>query len=199
VSDTPNPAPAEQNTEPAGDSGEAASGPARETDNATMAELRILRKQLKDAQQRISAADKAAADKAKAEMTELERYKSEADQYRKQAEETQSRFLETQKSHAFKLAAHQAGAVDVNAALKLADLSTLEFEDGQVIGIESALKSLKKSSPYLFGVAANVSAGSGGGNPATGAPAVTTSQIAKMTKAELIAFEAKLARGEIKL
>lgn len=199
MSDNPTPAPAEQNTEPAGDGGEAASGPARETDNATMAELRILRKQLKDAQQRISAADQAAAEKAKAEMTELERYKSEADQYRKQAEETQSRFMETQKHNAFKLAAQQAGAVDVNAALKLADLSTVDFDGDQVTGVDAALKSLKKASPYLFGVTANVSAGSGGGNPATGAPAVTTSQIAKMTKAELIAFEAKLARGEIKL
>jgi hypothetical protein len=199
VSDTTTPAPAEQNTEPTGDSGEASSGPARETDNATAAELRILRKQLKDAQQRLSAADQAAAEKARSEMSELERYKTEADQYRKQAEETQSRFMETQKHNAFRLAAQAAGAVDVNAALKLADLSTVDFDGDQVTGVDAALKSLKKASPYLFGVAANVSAGSGGGNPATGAPAVTTSQIAKMTKAELIAFEAKLARGEIKL
>jgi CCR4-NOT transcriptional regulation complex NOT5 subunit len=199
VSDTPTPAPAEQNTEPTGDSGGAQSEPARETDNATAAELRILRKQLKDAQQRLSAADQAAADKARAEMTELERYKTEADQYRKQAEETQSRFMETQKHNAFKLAAHQAGAVDVNAALKLADLSTVDLDGDQVVGIDAAIKSLKKASPYLFGVTPQAVTGSGGGNPSDGAPRPTVQQMKDMSRDQFREFEAKVARGEIKL
>lgn len=193
----PTPAPAEQNTDPA-PSGEAQSGPARETDNSTQAELRILRKQLKDAQQRLLAHDQAAADKAKAEMSEIDRYKSEAEQYRKAAEETQNRFLESQKHNAFRLAAQQAGAVDVNAALKLADLSTVDFDGDQVIGVDAALKALKKASPYLFGVAPTPAASSGG-NPSSGAPSVAPADIRKMSRAELKEFEAKLARGEIKL
>jgi len=197
VSDETNPAPAEQNTDPVTD-GAAQSGPAKESDNAYQAEMRVLRKQLKEAQQRISAADLAAAERAKAEMSEVERYKSEAEQYKKQFEETQSRFVETQKHNAFKLAAHQAGAVDVNAALKLADLSTVDLDGDQVIGIEAALKSLKKASPYLFG-ATPAAAGSGGGNPPSGAPSLTSERLKGMSRAEMAELEQKLARGEIKL
>lgn len=191
------PAPAEQNTDPA-PSGEAQGGPAKDPDNASAAELRILRKQLKDAQQRLNAADQAAADKQKAEMTEIERYKAEAEQHKRDAEETRNRLAETRKHHAFKLAATQAGAIDVNAALKLADLSTLDFDGDQVIGVDAALKSLKKASPYLFG-AHPVSSGSGGGNPSSGAPALTPDKVRGMNRAQLAELEQQLARGEIKL
>jgi len=197
VSDDLTPAPAEHNTDPV-TAGETQGGSAKETDNASAAEMRILRKQLKDAQQRLSAADQAKAEKAKAEMTELERYKTEAEQYRKQAEETQTRFLETQKHNAFRLAAQQAGAVDVNAALKLADLGTLDFDGDQVVGIDAALKALKKSSPYLFG-SSQATVSSGGGNPSGGAPNVKSKDIASMTPDEYKAFRSKVASGEIKL
>ena len=198
MSDDSNPADAGEIDNNPAPAGEAQSGPARDTDNATAAELRILRKQLKDAQQRLSAADQAAADKAKAEMTELERYKTEAEQYRKQAEETNARFLETQKHNAFRLAATQAGAVDVNAALKLADLSTLDLDGDTVVGVDAAIKALKKSSPYLFGSTA-APASSGGGNPPSGAPTYTAEQISKLRGKDFDQFARDVRSGKIKL
>jgi len=170
VSDTPTPAPAEQNTEPTGDGGEAASGPARETDNATMAELRILRKQLKEREQRLSQFETAQAEKAKAEMSEVERLKAERDEAKQEAERTRSEVAAEKKANALRLAALKAGAHNPENILRLADLSALDLDGGQVNGVDSLIKGFQKSDPHLFGATTPVSTGSGGGNPRDGAP-----------------------------
>jgi hypothetical protein len=199
VSDTPTPAPAEQNTEPAGDSGEAASGPARETDNATMAELRILRKQLKERDQKLTAFEQAQAEKARAELTEVERHKQEAAQARAELESTRAEIASEKKANAFKLAAIQAGAKRPDLVLKLADLSTLELDGGKVIGVEALIKGLQKEAPELFSSGQVVAAGSGGGNPATGAPSLSARDIQKMTPAQYREYKADFLSGKIKL
>ena len=194
MSDTPNPAPAEQNTEPTGDGGEAASGPARETDNATMAELRILRKQLKERDQKLTAFEQAQAEKARAELTEVERHKQEAAQARAELESTRAEIASEKKANAFKLAAMQAGAKKPDLVLKLADLATLEFEGGKVIGVEALIKGLQKEAPELFS-SGQAAAGSGGGNPSGGAPSVKPKDIESMTPSEYKAWKEQFLRS----
>lgn len=196
MSDTPNPAPAEQNTEPTGDGGEkAASGPARETDNATMAELRILRKQLKERDQKLTAFEQAQAEKARAELTEVERHKQEAAQARAELENTRAEIASEKKANAFKLAAMQAGAKKPDLVLKLADLATLEFEGGKVIGVEALIKGLQKEAPELFSSGQVAAAGSGGGNPSGGAPSVKPKDIESMTPSEYKAWKEQFLRS----
>ena len=199
MSDTPTPAPAEQNTEPTGDSGEAASGPARETDNATMAELRILRKQLKERDQKLTAFEQAQAEKARAELTEVERHKQEAAQARAELESTRAEIDSEKNANALKLAAMQAGAKQPDLVLQLADLSTLEFEGGRVIGVDALIKGLQKEAPELFSSGQVAASGSGGGNPSDGAPRPSVQQMKDMSRDQFREFEAKVARGEIKL
>lgn len=200
MSDTPTPAPAEQNTEPTGDGGEkAASGPARETDNATMAELRILRKQLKEREQRLNSYETAAAEKAKAELSEVERLKAERDEARTQAEQTRAEVANERKANALRLAALKAGAHNPESLLRLADLSTIDLDGGTVTGVDAVIKGFLKSDPYLFGSSTPPATGSGGGNPSGGAPSVSPADISKMSRAEFNELEGKLARGEIKL
>lgn len=181
---------------PAGDATTTQTGSSRDaSNNASAAELRILRRQLKEAQQRLSAVDEAAAEKARAEMTELERYKSEAEQYRKQFEDLQARSIESQKHSAFKLAAQAAGAVDMDAAIKLADLSKVQVDGDQVAGVDSAIEALRKARPYLFGTATTAEASSSGSNPKTGAPGDLTREMLRSASREQFAEIAR-ARGD---
>lgn len=79
------------------------------------------------------------------------------------------------------LAAQRLGIVDPEAAYRLLDLSSLEYDDaGQPTNLEQALKQLVAKKPYLAGQG-QLSAGAPT-NPATGGPArtgtFTASQIA---------------------
>lgn len=158
--------------------------------NALAAQLRKATKQLKQFEQR-------EAERAKLELSEVDRLRAEANEYKQRLEQQQSQFAESQKRNAFTLAAQQAGAVDPNAAWKLADLTGIELDDsGSVQGVDVALKALKKSSPYLFGVAPTSTASSGG-NPSAGVPKVTAKKIEAMSPAEYREFRSKVAAGEI--
>lgn len=200
MSDTPTPAPAEQNTEPTGDGGEkAASGPARETDNATMAELRILRKQLKERDQKLTAFEQAQAEKARAELTEVERHKQEAAQARAELENTRAEIASEKKANAFKLAAMQAGAKKPDLVLKLADLSTLEFEGGRVIGVDALIKGLQKEAPELFSSGSTTATGTGGGNPADGVPKPSPKDFSHLRGRAFDDYAKDVATGKIKL
>lgn len=207
MSDSLNPAPAGDNNTDATGEPEAGAGsppsPESPDANALAARLRKREKELQQAQQKLQQLEQAQADKAKADMSEVERYKSEAEQYRKQVEETQARFQESQRHSAFRFAAQQAGVIDVDAALKLADLSVLEFDGDEVTGADAAVKALKKSKPYLFGSTPPPnSSGGGGANPASGAPqgrTLSAKQIEAMSTAEYAKIKPLIASGEIKL
>lgn len=188
----PTPAPAEQNTDPA-PSGEAQSGPARETDNSTQAELRILRKQLKEREQKLASFEQAAAEKARAEMTEVERYKSEAEQARLELEKTRSEVTNERKANAFRLAAIQAGVSKPDVLLRLADLSGLEIENGQVVGVDTLIRGLRKEVPEMF--VAQTTAAASGGNPRDGVPKDMTVEMLRTASRDQFADIAR-ARGD---
>lgn len=192
---TQDPAPAGAETNPEHNSGGGESGHSGPDPNALAAELRKARKQLKQLEQR-------EAERAKAEMTELDRLKAERDEAMSALESERTRSSESTKRNAFRMAAIKNGAVDPEAALKLADLSGLEIaEDGTVTGVEDVIKGLKKSyaSLNLFGSAPPHSAASGGGNPSNGAPKVTAKKIEEMSNDEYRKWRESVIRGEVKI
>jgi len=63
----------------------------------------------------------------------------------------------------------ELGIVDLEAALKLADLSDVKItEDGKVEGLKEALEAVLEAKPYLRGQVAPVGRGALGGNPPRG-------------------------------
>lgn len=199
-----NPAGEGQAADPATqDAGETQGGSRDSGGDATAAELRRTRKALEKANQEIAGFKKAQADKETADLSELDRYKAENGTLKSQIEDLTSKGAEREKHNAFRLAAKDAGVVDVKAALKLADLSVLDFEGEDVVGVDVALKALRKSSPYLFGsTSALAAANDGGGNPSGGAPrgrTLTAKQLADMPMADYAKVQPKIASGEITL
>lgn len=162
--------------------------------DALAARLRKAEKQLQQTQNQLAQHQRAAEEKAKAEMTELDRVKAEKQEVESKLEATNQRFLESAKRNALKLAAKDAGARNVDAALKLADLSLLEVDDdGNVSGAEVAVKKLKKDFEFMFGLAAT--GGSGGANPGTGAPgSPSAEEIRKMNPRQLTEYKKSLRR-----
>lgn len=102
----------------------------------------------------------------RANMTEAEKARAERDDASKRAEQLESELRETRIRGRFETAAIKAGAVDPEAAFKLADLSKVK-DDGA--GIDQALADLKKSKPYLFG-GQKIATGSAGGASASSTP-----------------------------
>lgn len=127
---------------------------------------------------------------SEAEQLKARLAKAEADRDAAAAKLTQ-RTLQ----HRFEAAAAKAGAVDPDAAFKLADLSGVEIdEEGNVTGLEAALAELKKTRKFLFG-APSGSVGSAGGNPPGGAPGQLTA--AKLRTMDPTGPEFKQAMADI--
>jgi hypothetical protein len=64
---------------------------------------------------------------------------------------------------------------------------------------DALVKALQKDVPELFSSSATPATGSGGGNPATGAPSVSRLDIEKMTPAQYREYKANFLAGKIKL
>lgn len=195
MSEHQDPAPAgDPNPAPAGETG----SQSRESGNDGLAaELRIARKQLKEAQAKITSFESAASESERAKLGEVDRYKAEAADWKAKFESATTRSESLLKSSAFRFAAHQAGVVNVEDALKLADLSEVVVDGDQVHGVDAALKSLLKGRQYLLGRTAPATS-NGGGNPGTGAPELTKEQLRKMSPAERRELQKKALSGEWK-
>lgn len=164
--------------------------------------LRKLRKQEKE----LESLRNSEADRKNAELSDVERYKKQVADL---TSENNSLKLESKKTalrYAFEDAAREAGAVDTEAAYKLADLSGVEFgEDGKPIGIKEALKSLKDSRQFLFGAQKPVvppgGVANGGGNPSAGNPAatqvLTEQMIRTMSKEDFAKVHEQIAGGRL--
>lgn len=101
-------------------------------------------------------------------MSESERHKAERDEAKADAERHKAENKTLRISRALENAAQKAGAHDLDAVAKLADHSRLQVDDnGDVLGVEAALKDLQKNRPYLFGHPPRPSTGSGGGRTTT--------------------------------
>ena len=121
--------------------------------------------------------------------------KAAADAVKKAGEEAAGKIKEAQTAAdqrviraELKAAAIKAGMIDLDG-LKLADLSKvkLDAETGEVVGADELMVAMKKSKPYLFGVA-NSSTSGDPPNPASQKPKKAT----EMSKEEYAAAKAAL-------
>ncbi|PTG09735.1 hypothetical protein BU647_02770 [Staphylococcus chromogenes] len=105
--------------------------------------------EIKDLKAEITNRDKQIADLEKSVKDESEIQK-ELDKVKKENADWQTKYEETQLNSAIKLAVAK-DANDANDVLLMLDKSNLELqEDGNVKGLEDAVKALQESKPYLF-------------------------------------------------
>lgn len=105
--------------------------------------------EIKDLKTEITNRDKQIADLEKSAKDESEIQK-ELDKVKRENADWQTKYQETQLNNAIKLAVAK-DANDANDVLLMLDKSNLELqEDGNVKGLEDAVKALQESKPYLF-------------------------------------------------
>lgn len=113
--------------------------------------------------------EKALKAQQRAALSDAERFKLERDEAVQRAEkvETQSRqFLINSRLEAALL---KAGSHDPEAAARLADFNKITVtEEGQILGIDTAVADLKRNKQYLFGPPQRPAVGSPGGIPLGG-------------------------------
>lgn len=128
--------------------------------------------QLKEKLESLTALEKAEEDRKKEEMSEAERLKAEKDEAAKKAEEASESAKKATESankrildSEIRSIARSLNANDVNDVLKLIDREGVEIDDeGNVKGVEEAVKALKDAKPWNFKASVGVDA-SGGSNP----------------------------------
>lgn len=166
-------------------------------------EVGYLTRKLQEAEKKAADFERAEADRKKAELSETERLKAEKAEADARAAAAEQRAKDTLLRTRFELAATKAGAVDSEAAYKLADLSQVTVgEDGTVQGLDAAVEALKTSRAFLFGTTKPGAVGSGGGNPGgdtSGAKKYDADAIKRMSAQEFAKFQADVAAGLIKI
>ncbi|MFJ5716539.1 phage scaffolding protein [Neobacillus sp. NPDC093127] len=117
--------------------------------------------------------EKAEADRKKSQMDEAERLKLEKEEADKKALDAEEKVKKAQEAAnqrilntEIKSIARALNANDPTDVLALLDKSSIEIDDeGDVKGVEEAVKALKETKPWMFKAAIGADAG-GGGNPA---------------------------------
>lgn len=102
--------------------------------------------------------------------------------YKQKAEDAENRYKQELLNRQIQAEATKQGAVDLEAVLKLIDRDTVQFDDdGNVSGVEEAVKGLLESKSYLKGGTQTQDIGSGtnpsGDGGSTGVKTFTRSQI----------------------
>jgi len=141
-------------------------GPDNPDKSFSQAELdRILKNRLE--RERKKWQEEAEERERKAKMDETERLKSEKEEAEKKAEQLEEAANKRLIAAEAKLKASELGITDPNAAVKLADFADVEVsEDGNVTGVEDALKLAVEQYPILKQAAQNTTPGAGrGSNP----------------------------------
>jgi len=160
----------------------------------TQALLRKLRK----AEKEIESLRSVEQQRKESELTEAERWKKKAEQAEELLKSSADKMRQQTLKHRFEALASKAGALDVEDAFRLADLSSVEVdEDGNVTGLDDVIATLRKTKKYLFGQSTPAAPG---GNPPTGSPGqITPERLRQMTPAEFAQLNNDLMAGRIKL
>lgn len=109
-----------------------------------------LQEQLDKANKELENRDKQITDLQKAKDGDNQELKDKLDQYKQENAQYQADMKELKLNNAIKLAVAKE-ANDANDVLLMLDKSNLELqEDGNVKGLEDAVKALQESKPYLF-------------------------------------------------
>lgn len=114
--------------------------------------LKKANKEAKDRRLKLKKLEKAEAERAKAEMSDLEKMQTELDAATAERDSLKAGLTEVTIRHAFHQAANALGFVDPDDAYDLVDRSEIEFDEEtlEVTGIDKLLKALAKAKPYLL-------------------------------------------------
>lgn len=184
------------------ESGKSGGGPPASGGDQNQAFARLQR-ELRQAQKERD--DFKAADEARktADLSDSERWKKTAGETEAQANQLKAELKTTRMQHRFETAAAKAGAVDPQDLWRLADLSSLEYDEktGKVEGVDDLVKALKAAKPYLFGTSTPPGLGSAGGNPSggSGAKTLTSEQVKAMDAKSFAQLQLDVAAGRVKL
>jgi hypothetical protein len=138
----------------------------------TLREARALRREAAQARGRIAGFEEAERTRQQQGLTELERERARATAAETALETERANLRNERLSIRIETAAARLGFIDPEAAVRLLDRSSIEFdEQGNPKGLDKALKDLLSAKPYLKGQAqgsANAGEGNRGGAAPTG-------------------------------
>lgn len=177
--------------------GEQQSAPREQT--AQENQIQALTRKLRKYEQQEAARLKAEQERQAAEMSEVDKLRHRLTELEQERERLVATHRQQTMQHRFEAAARAAGALNPTAAWKLADVGSLDLdESGQVVGLDAALASLRKSDPYLF---APPPVQSAGGNPpgGNGAPRLTPEAIRTMSREDFAKLQDQLKSGALKI
>jgi hypothetical protein len=131
-----------------------------------------------------------------ANASEIEKAIKRAEDAEARAKAASERATESARRAAVVAQATKAGAVDPDAVLALLPKDSVTVgDDGQVTGVEDAIKALLESKPYLVGSTASAgatgSADGGARNAGNGAAQLSRDDLKTMTSAEIVKAKAE--------
>ena len=143
---------AEQEQQAEGQEPEAKSEPEtfeREYVEGLRSEAKGYRLKLRDAEKRVENLETRLTELEDKDKPELERLVAEKQRLEKTLEEREKEIVNSAVNASIKVSAANLNVVDVDAAAALLDKSELDYVDGQVTGVDKALKKLVKDKPWL--------------------------------------------------
>lgn len=154
-------------------------------------QVQALLRKLRNAEKERDALKQADEQRAQSQLSEVDKWKAKAQKHETETNSLLQQLRTERIQNRLEAAAAKAGAIDVDAVRKLADLSSVDIDDeGKVIGIDAVIAELKKSRKYLFGDPSQP-VGNAGGNPPSGPPStkVTEEQLRTMTSQQFADYQ----------
>lgn len=154
-------------------------------------QVQALLRKLRNTEKERDALKQADEQRAQSQLSEVDKWKAKAQKHESETSTLLQQLRAEKIQNRLEAAAAKAGAVDVDAVSKLANLSNVDIDDdGKVTGIDAVIAELKKSRKYLFGDPSQP-VGNAGGNPPSGPPStrVTEEQLRTMTSKEFAEYQ----------
>lgn len=110
----------------------------------------------------------------RASMSDADRYKAERDEAMSRAEQAETKSKQFLVNSKLEQALIKAGCHDPDGAARCANMGVITVtDDGQVLGVDTAVAELKRTKQYFFGPAQRPAVGSPGGVPSGGSAAAS--------------------------
>lgn len=148
----------------------------QEPEAVDMSMVRKLRAEAAEYRRKLRELEETERKRKEAEMSELEKVRAHLADYERREADWQRTLQDMRVRHEVQAHAAKLGIVDPEAAYRLLDLATLEFDDdGAPKGVDKVLQALLRDKPYLHG---QVPVGpTNPANPARTAQTFTRSQL----------------------
>lgn len=160
-----------------------------------------MRVRAEKAEARRAELEKAEQQRAEAQLSEIEKAQKKAAEAEQKATALQGKMKEQSLRSAFSELAAKAGCQDTSLGFLALDKSKVAVDDdGNVTGLEAAIKALQSSNPILFqpsAAPANGGVGNTGGSPYRSK--YSAADIKRMTPEEFAKFDRQVRAGKIRL